>query len=104
MVDDFVCVFQCLDIFDVQLVNGENLLFDFHGDYLSFFCTIIIPQIFYFVKYYFRPPGAKCVVAHALAHKERYIMKGENYRMECQVLYFAEKILGENLGGVLYRT
>ena len=22
-------------------------------------------------------PGAKCVVAHALAHKERYIMKGE---------------------------
>ena len=35
-----------------ELVDSENLLFDLHGDYLSFFCTIIISQIFYFVKCY----------------------------------------------------
>jgi hypothetical protein len=29
-----------------ELVDGENFLLDLHGDYLSFFCTIIISQFF----------------------------------------------------------
>ena len=90
MVDDFVCVFQCLDIFDVQLVNGENLLFDFHSNYLFRF-SLLYHRFSILSSIIFRPALGWGLLLESFVPKLFYefVELFDAFAIECDPIDFA---------------